>query len=279
MRLLLGVVAVTALGSQYVFAQAVRAPRTYAYREVAGQVLHAHVFRPDSARPVPGILLFHGGGWSAGEPAWTFGAARQFADWGLVAISVQYRLAGAAVTPIDALEDACAAFRWTRTHAKELGLSGRLAGYGVSAGGHLVAATATVGCPDGTAGPDALVLWSPALDLARDGWFRRLLQGKALATAYSPVEHVGPATPPTSIVHGAEDSLTPLAGVLRYCDRLRALNRWCDLNVFPGVGHLLTRNLGQQEQDFDPDPAARAAGILQQGRFLQRLGFLTPGAL
>jgi acetyl esterase/lipase len=269
----------TTLSSPFLSAQTLGAPRTYAYREVAGQSLRAYVFRPDSARPAAGILLFHGGGWSTGEPAWTFEAAQRFADWGLVAIAVQYRLATTAVTPIDALADVCAAFSWARTHAAELGLSGRLAGYGVSAGGHLVAATATVGCPDGTAGPDALVLWSPALDLAHDGWFRRLLQGKALPTAYSPVEHVGPATPPTSIVHGAEDSLTPLAGVLRFCDRLRALQRACELNVFPGVGHLLTRNLRQQEHDFDPDPTARATGIFRQRRFLQQLGFVAPGTL
>jgi acetyl esterase/lipase len=279
MRLALGLLVATTLSSGSLPAQTLRAPRIYTYREVAGQALRAYVFRRDSTRPAAGILLFHGGGWSTGEPAWTFDAARRFADWGLVAIAVQYRLASNKVTPIDALADVCAAFSWARTDPEALGLSGRLAGYGVSAGGHLVAATTTVGCPDGTAGPDALILWSPALDLARDTWFRRLLQGKAPPAAYSPVEHIGAATPPTSIVHGAEDALTPLAGVVRFCERLRALPRLCELNVFPGLGHLLTRNLQQQEQDFDPDPAARATGILRQGRFLQQLGFLAPGPL
>ena len=123
---------------------------TLVYREVGGESLHAYLFLPPGHRTsdqAHAILLFHGGGWSAGAAEWTFPTARRFADSGLVAIAIQYRLSNGDVTPIDALGDACAAFAWTRGRVAELGLSGRIAGYGVSAGGHLVAATATVGCP------------------------------------------------------------------------------------------------------------------------------------
>lgn len=255
---------------------------SHVYREIRGVSLRAYVFEP----PVRGtgvrrhaILLFHGGGWSAGEPAWVFPAARRFADLGLVAIAVQYRLSNGDVTPIDALGDACAAFRWTREHTADLGLSGRIAGYGVSAGGHLVAATATVGCAAEagtgmTAGPDALLLWSPALDLVDDRWFAGRLLGRATAADLSPARHVGASTPPTSIVHGERDTLTPLSGVTRYCARLSELGRACDAHVFPGVGHLLTRNLANQESDFDPDPEARAEGMARHQQFLIRLGFV-----
>ncbi len=254
---------------------------THIYREVGGESLHAYVFLPPGHRTddqTHAILLFHGGGWSAGSPEWTFPTARRFADSGLVAIAIQYRLSNGAVTPIDALGDACAAFQWTRERATEFGLSGRVAGYGVSAGGHLVAATATVGCPeDGPVGPDALLLWSPALDLVNDGWFKSKLQGLATAADLSPARHVGRSTPPTSIVHGERDTLTPLAGVRRYCARLGELGRTCDVHVYPGVGHLLTRNLANQESDFDPDPEVRADGIAQHYRFLRTLGFVKVG--
>lgn len=70
--------------------------------------------------PVPAILLFHGGGWVAGEPDWVFASARRFADQGMVAVSVQYRLASRQVTPIDALSDVCHAFRWVRSKAGAL---------------------------------------------------------------------------------------------------------------------------------------------------------------
>lgn len=255
-------------------------PRAYTYREADAQSLRAFVFAPprDGAQARPNaILLFHGGGWSAGEPAWTFVTARRFADSGFVAVAVQYRLSTGDVTPLDALADACAAFAWVRARAVELGLTGRVVGYGVSAGAHLVSATVTVGCPGNSAGPDALLLWSPALDVVGDGWFTRLLQDRATPADLSPARHVGPSTPPTSIVHGERDTLTPLSGVTRYCAALTALGRRCELHVYPGVGHLLTRNLRNQESDFDPDPVARADGIAQQHRFLRSLGFMSNG--
>ena len=150
----------------------------------------------------------------------------------------------------------------------------RVAGYGVSAGGHLVAATATIGCPVKGTGPEVLLLWSPALDVADDRWFNKLLQGRGTAIDLSPALHVGRSTPATSIVHGEKDTLTPLTGVKRYCAALAAVGRKCDLHVYPGVGHLLTRNLADQESDYDPDPAARADGIAQHLRFLRSLGFV-----
>jgi acetyl esterase/lipase len=246
------------------------------YREIGGQALHAYVFLPSGRREgveADAILLFHGGGWSAGAPDWTFATARRFADSGLVAVAVEYRLSTGDVTPVDALADACAAFAWIRSSAAEFGLTDRVAGHGVSAGGHLVAATATVGCPGDSAGPDALLLWSPALDPVGDGWFTRLLRNRAASADLSPARHVGPSTPPTSIVHGERDTLTPLSGVRRYCAALEALGRRCEVHVYPGLGHLLTRNLHDQEKDFDPDPEARADGIARHDRFLRSLGF------
>ena len=113
-------------------------------------------------------------------------------------------------TPTDALGDVCGAFRWAREQSNALGIDPlRVAASGVSAGGHLAAAAATVGCASddgayGTGGPDALVLWSPALDVSGDGHFRRLLRGRAPVEAYSPVQHVRSRMPPVVIVHGEQ---------------------------------------------------------------------------
>ncbi|HEV7765289.1 MAG TPA: alpha/beta hydrolase [Thermoanaerobaculia bacterium] len=252
-------------------------PTAMTYREVDGRKLQAHVFQPAShdRRPRSAVILVHGGGWSEGSPEWTFGAAQRFVDVGMVAIAVEYRLSQGTVTPIEALSDVCAAFRWVRTQSSQLGIDPRrVAGYGISAGGHLVASTATVGCPDGGGTPDVMLLLSPAVDLARDAWFGRKLQERATPEAYSPVDHVRAGAPPTNIVIGAEDTLTPLAGTKRFCDRLREAGSECHLNVFDGVGHLLTRNLANQESDFDPDPAARDAGYASHFRLLKQVGFL-----
>ena len=255
-------------------------PTAHTYRQVGGVALKAYVFAPDTTRvvrPRPAILLFHGGGWVAGAADWTFTSARRYAEMGLVAVSIQYRLSGDSVTPVDALADVCAAFHWVRAQATALGVHPhRIAASGVSAGGHLAAAAATIGCGNtegayGVGGPDALVLWSPALDVSGDGHFRRLLRGRATVAAYSPVEHVRPRMPPVHIVHGDRDTLTPLSGARRFCDRVLAVKGTCELVVYPGVGHLLTRNLANQESDFDPDPIAREDGNARQRAFVAAL--------
>jgi dipeptidyl aminopeptidase/acylaminoacyl peptidase len=101
-----------------------------------------------------------------------------------------------------------------------------------------------------------------------------MLNGRARVRAYSPVEYVSASTPPTSIIQGAEDTLTPLPGASRYRDRLIDAGGTCELHVYEGLGHLLTRNLGNQESDFDPDPKARADAIARHLAFLRKLGLL-----
>jgi acetyl esterase len=253
-------------------------PRTY--RSVEGVSLQAFVFAPPQhsrAGRVPAILLFHGGGWVAGSPDWVFASARRFTTLGFVAIPIQYRLSTDRVSPIEAFADVCAAFQWARQMADTLGVDPkRVAAYGVSAGGHLAALAATVGCgvaegEFGVGGPDALVLWSPAVDVSTDGHFTRLLRDRATVVEYSPVEHVRARMPPVSIVQGDRDNLTPLSGARRFCESVVATGSRCDLNVYQSVGHLLTRNLANQEDNFDPDPVARDDGIAKQLAFLRQL--------
>jgi acetyl esterase/lipase len=256
------------------------APATHTYREVGGTTLAAHVFVPRAngeVAPRPAIVLLHGGGWVVGSPEWTFDAARRWAAAGLVAVSVQYRLSDDSVTPIDAAGDVCVALRWVRAESRRWNVDpNRVAAAGVSAGGHLAAAAATIGCGNGegaydTGGPDALLLWSPALDVSRDRHFVGLLRGRASGEAWSPVEHVRERMPPVHVVHGERDSLTPVGGVERFCERVRAGGNRCELAIYPGLGHLLTRNLESQEDDFDPDPAAREDGIAKELAFVRSL--------
>ena len=255
-------------------------PVRHRYREADGAALMAYVFNPAASAGTerrPAVLLLHGGGWVAGAPDWTFENARRYAGMGFVAISVEYRLSNERVTPVDALADVCAAFHWARTEAATLGIDpSRIAAHGVSAGGHLAAAAATIGCGNkegtyGVGGPDALVLWSPAVDVSRDGHFRRILRERAPVEAYSPVEHIRPSMPPVHIVQGEKDVLTPLSGAKRFCEGVQAKGATCELVAYPGLGHLLTRNLANQEDDYDPDPVAREDGRARQLAFLKTL--------
>jgi acetyl esterase/lipase len=247
-----------------------------AYAVARGESLWVHRFAPPrrdtAARPA--VLLLHGGGWSAGDPSWVYPAAAAFAAGGFEAFAVQYRLSDSVTTPLEAIADACAALRWTRLRADSLGVDPeRVAVYGVSAGGHLAASTVTIGCPEALAdrGADALLLLSPAVDVEGDAHFARLLRGRASAREVSPAEHGRAGMPPTVLIQGAEDSLTPLRGAQRFCVLVAAQGQTCDLRVYDGLGHLLTRNLTEQEHSFDPDPAARADALQHQVRFLQRL--------
>jgi acetyl esterase/lipase len=260
-------------------------PTPYTYRRVADAAIHAYVFGP--ARPAPSrpaVLLFHGGGWTEGAPEWVFDAARRFAASGMVAIAIEYRLATETLTPRDQRDDACAAFRWSRDSARMLGLDpARVAGYGVSAGGQLVGLLGTRGCADAPGrapqgGPDAMVLLSPALDLALDPYFARLLHGRGVVADYSPVAQQRGRGVPTLIVHGNQDSLTPASAVRRFCATQRAAGGRCALQIYPGVGHLLTRNLANQLSDYDPDPALRRAGLAAQVQFLRALWGRAPAA-
>jgi acetyl esterase len=290
MRLKLAVIFILALAG-VLSAQTIPAPddtlqqpRPYVYREIDGQKLTAFVFLPpgrDIGKQTSAVLLFHGGGWNAGSAEWVFEAARRFASLGMVAVAVDYRLSAGKITPIEALDDARASFRWIRRHAAEFAIDPkRVAGYGVSAGGHLVAAAATLNLPgdgidDASSKPNLLLLWSPALDLAADKYFVKLLQGRAKASDYSPTEHVDASTPPTCIVNGDKDYVTPLPRAELFRDRVVKGGGVCELHVYRGVGHLLTRNLAEQENTFDPDPKFRADGIAQHVRFLRERGFIS----
>lgn len=246
------------------------------YAVIGSDTLHVHRFASAGREhgPRPAVLLLHGGGWSAGDPSWVYPAAAAFAAGGFQAFAVEYRLSDSVTTPLEAIVDVCAALRWTRLQADSLGVdASRVAIYGVSAGGHLAAATVTIGCPEALAerGADALLLLSPAVDVEGDAHFVRLLRGRATAAEVSPAANGRADMPPTVLVQGAEDSLTLLRGAQRFCVLLAAQRQACDLRVYEGLGHLLTRNLADQENAFDPDPLARADALRHQVRWLQQL--------
>ena len=261
-------------------ADAAQQPREFVYREIDGQKLKAFMFVPPGGVPggrTSAVLLIHGGAWTMGSADWTFAAARRFAAMGMVAVSVDYRLSQGGVTPIEAVDDVRAAFRWVRRHAAEFLIDPeRVAGFGVSAGGQLVAVAAQVDLPgdggdDTSSKPDLLLLWSPAVFAPT-----HLLQGRENTSDHSPMRLAGTATPPTSIVNGDKDTVTPLQDAREFRDRVVRAGGVCELHVYPGVGHLLTRNVANQLSDFDPDPAFSADGYAQFERFLRERGYL-PG--
>jgi acetyl esterase/lipase len=265
--------------------QAADAPPTIrTYKTIAGVELQAHVFGPPARdlKPRPAVVFFHGGGWNAGSPEWAYRQARRYAARGLTAIAIQYRLSDfKTITPLDAMADTRDAIRWIRAHARELRVDpGKVAVYGWSAGGHLGVSAAlfdAVGTDGSSAAPNALVLMSPAVSVASSGYLRSLLAGKAETASISPIEHVRAGMPPMIVFSGERDVVTPNGAAVRFCDAVKAAGGRCELHVYPGVGHLLTRKLDRESQEmgpFDPDPATIADTFDKTDAFLASLGFL-----
>jgi acetyl esterase/lipase len=215
-----------------------------------------------------------------GEPQWAFGRAQHFAKRGLVAIAVQYRLSDQkTITPLEAMTDSRAAIQWIRSKADLLGIDpGRVIAYGWSAGGHL--ATSAAVFADTAANsmissvPNALVLVSPALHLENDGWARQLLGSRATISSISPVSHVRKGLPPTLILQGSEDTVTPLEGARLFTDRMLAMDNTCVLHVFPEVGHLFTPAGIRDDEWPQPDSKIQALAFQKADEFLISLGLM-----
>ena len=259
-------------------------PGVYVFASPGGTDLKAYVFMPkgqELGEKRPGIVIFHGGGWSEGEPSWAFGRARHFAERGLVAVAAQYRLSdGKTITPLGAMADARAVIRWMRTQSATLGVDpSRIAADGWSAGAHLAASAAIFDDPPAeanrpSAAPNALVLVSPAVALESDGWAQRLLGAKTNVSDVSPDLHVSRGLPPTIILQGSTDSVAPLSGVKRFCDRMIAAGNTCELHVYQGFGHLFTPAGIPDSGQPRPDPATRADALAKAERFLKFLGYI-----
>ncbi|HZL85316.1 MAG TPA: alpha/beta hydrolase [Candidatus Krumholzibacteria bacterium] len=256
-------------------------PELRIYATHGGVDLKAYVFSAQNVEGrhrLPAIVLFHGGGWAIGDPEWAFPRARHFAERGMVAIAAQYRLSDEkTITPLEAMADARAVIRWMREQSESLGIDPeRIAAYGWSAGAHLAVSAALFDdapVSEISAAPNTLVLVSPAVALQSDAYVQRLLGKRADARDISPDEHVRKGLPPMLILQGNVDTVTPLVGVKRFCDRVQAAGNTCELRVYEGYGHLFTPAGVPDDGMPQPDAATAADALGQADRFLQALGF------
>jgi acetyl esterase len=249
-------------------------PRVEQLQSLDGAVLQAHVFDPGaSRRPRAAVIVFHGGGWAFGDVTWAHPRARRFAEGGLVGIAAQYRLSNqAGLTPLEAVADARAQVAWVRANAARLNIDpARIAAYGWSAGGHLAVAAAQ---GEAASRPNALVLWSPAVDLENDGWFARLLGGRARVEDHSPLRQIRAAMPPTLVLQGDVDTVTPLAGAQAFCAAMQAAGNVCELEIYRGFGHLFTPAGQDDSGNPSTDKETAASANERTDRFLRQHGFL-----
>jgi acetyl esterase/lipase len=183
-------------------------------------------------------------------------AAEWFTARGFAAAVLRYRLpadgwANGADAPV---HDAMRAVRLLRAQAaKDGAASQRIGVMGFSAGGHLCARFTTEpeltyarrdAADDLSARPDFAVLMYPVIATtgahAHAGSAQQLLAAGVSAPDlehYSPHLNVGAQTPPTMLVHAADDTSVPVENSLLMYDALRKARVRSELHVFDSGGH------------------------------------------
>lgn len=246
--------------------------KVFTYKESGGKPRQMEVYFPAGHDPakakVPGVILFHGGGWTGGTQAQFRVACQYLASRGLVAATANYRMLSAKeASTLPAGEtkkrvcvtDARSAIRWFKSHAAELGIDPRrvITGGG-SAGGHIAVLATTNNNLNDPADPKdtdtsvaGYLLFNPAF--APDD--KRDLEIDAL-------RHLKPGMAPAIVFFGDRDTWKPGWDAV--------LARWKEQNGTKPVEMIAK---GQAHGFFNRDPW-RTASLVEVDRFLSGLGFL-----
>lgn len=222
-----------------------------------GARLHARLYAPSTAQPLPVLLYLHGGGFTIGSVATHDALCRELAfQAGCAVVSLDYRLAPEHKFPT-AINDAWDALQWLHQQGQTLGLdSSCMAVGGDSAGGTLAAACALLardaGLPlqlqlliyPGTCAhqdTDSHLRYATGLVLEREGihwFFNHYVRDAAdredwrFAPLLAPdVEGVAPA-------FFCLAELDPLVDEgVQYADMLRMAGVPVELEIYKGVTH------------------------------------------
>ncbi|WP_420138493.1 alpha/beta hydrolase [Sphingomonas sp.] len=235
-----------------------RAPPGQPHDRYADQIAEPSitVFRP--ARPTGNaVLIAPGGGYvRVVTDKEGYETARWLNARGVTAFVLRYRLPGGgwAQRADVPLQDAQRAMRLIRARAATFQIDpGRVAVMGFSAGGHVAASLAVrhgasvyapVDAADRlSARPDLAALLYPVISMGEHAHIgsRNELIGKdaspAYVIAYSPDRTVTDRTPPTILIHAADDDVVPVENSLQMFAALRARHIAAELHVFQAGGH------------------------------------------
>jgi len=226
------------------------------------RALHLDLYVPAGTAPAPVIVWVHGGGWQSGDKS--LGAqhpALRQRGRGYAVASVEYRLSGEAIFPAQ-IADCKAAIRWLRANAARYRLDPqRIAAWGSSAGGHLVALLGTsagVGSLEDPAqgharessavravvdwyGPTDFLRMDPSHLLAGSPESRLLgctvTECPERVALANPISYVDRADPAFLIQHGSADPVVNLRQSELMHSALTAAGVPSTLTVLPGAGH------------------------------------------
>ena len=242
------------------------------YKTSAGKERTMELYFPpnhDAAKAkVPGLLLFHGGGWRGGTPAQFRAACAYFASRGLVCATVGYQLPDkSAVEAMPrgqsykrlCVTDAKSAIRWFKRNASGLGVDpARIIAGGGSAGGHISAlATMNPGLND--PGDPQDIDTSVVAYL----WFNPAFSpGDKSDPEIDILKHIKADLPPAIVFFGDKDTWKP------GWDAAHA--QWKEI----GVKSISYRIAEGQDHGFFNEPAWRTITLIAADKFLVEQGLL-----
>ena len=236
----------------------------------------------DCPGPRPAVLMYHGGGWVAGDRSDMAPMAKFLASLGYTAASAQYRLASKQGPHYPAqVQDTFAALKFLKSHAKEYDIDpDRIAVMGESAGGHLALLVGLARDPSIFGGDDypdvsakvacIVDIYGPTNlpDLCQTGDLVARLVGPIFLNARlcdepvkwrdaSPINHVRADAPPVLIVHGIGDETVPIGQADQLHKALHEAGATCQIVRVKGAGH-------GWGYDFTANPCMRTLPAIAQ---------------
>lgn len=221
------------------------------FKQTPERDLLANVFLPpaDDWRHTV-VIHVHGGVWNRGDRSFFDDRCRAFAEQGIPALTIDYRLSGEATYPA-ALTDVKSAVRWVRSEEPFGTAPHQIVLCGHSAGAHLAALTAATaergptpddGYDDTSMAVDGLVGFDGPYDCLgakEDGETADFLGGPPteIPKRYreaSPRAQVTPAHPPTLLYHAEDDEWLTLRETRAYRDVLNIAGVDVELRTPPG---------------------------------------------
>lgn len=222
------------------------------YGRVHGAGLLADVAWPESDEPLPALISVHGGRWRGGHKRDNSTIkVDQWAEFGMFAMSIDYRLVGCTPAPA-CYQDLQCAIRYVHAHADEYNIdTSRIFLMGQSAGGHMVSLAATLG--DGpfarTGGwEDASNDFRAAISVAANYELNTLDWGNIWTPPgsdpteardlASPVNHVTADSKPLLILHSDNDRSVPIDNALLMVAALEEAGSRFVFHRYPDMGHM-----------------------------------------
>ncbi|NML22612.1 alpha/beta hydrolase [Pseudoflavitalea sp. G-6-1-2] len=199
------------------------------------------------------VLIFPGGGYFLLSMPACVEVAKALNKAGITAFIVKYRLPSDATMndkSIGPLQDAQAAIKLVRTRAREWGLDPKKVGMmGLSAGGHLVSMLGTQLNrividnkehtdlrPDFMALLYPVIIYDPEVPRTRENLIGKNPSAQAL-DYYSTNKHVTPNTPPTFLVHAADDETIPVKNTLEFFTALLKSKVKAEMHILQSGDH------------------------------------------